>query len=109
MSTAIAERKSQLHDALAAANDAARVATFARATGCEPCEVADEAGQLNILRVFAAMRRHGYQVDTPVQQRHRSQAGDTLWTVRIGLPGASATLAYYAPAPKHPNKLENHA
>lgn len=87
-----------LHDALVAADDAARLYRAATETGCEPAELSADGGKtLDIERVLEAMHRRGYAVSAPIRPQSQTQPGFTAWTVEITVQGVRATLAFFIP------------
>ncbi|XYJ11791.1 hypothetical protein ACSUZJ_07320 [Telluria sp. B2] len=85
----------ELHRALDSASKAAALQAFCRNTGTRPDEVSANGTDLDILRVFDAMRARGYQVSEPQRPQHQPRKGFTAWWVHIRMPGAEFALGFY--------------
>lgn len=91
----------ELHRALDTASRTAALQAFCRNTGTRPAEVSANGTDLDILRVFDAMRARGYQVSEPQRPQHQPRKGFTAWWVHIRMPGAEFALGFYTVNDSH--------
>lgn len=91
-------KSSELHDALAAANNAARVARLVGATGCDRTEIAGPDGKSpDPFQFLSAMRARGYHVGEPYIPKTQIRPGHTAWKVALEIQGVAATLVFFTP------------
>ncbi|NHZ83702.1 hypothetical protein F2P44_31205 [Massilia sp. CCM 8695] len=68
---------------------------FCRAHVCTPDLVSADGAQLDLLMVFALMRRRGYHVSEPRRPQQQLNRKATTWLVDVTLPaGTSVQLAF---------------
>lgn len=88
----------ELHRALEASRDLARLHDFCSAHVCTPDLVSNDGKRLNPVMVFAFMRSRGYGVSDPVKPQHQPRKDQTTWFITITLPdGNSVQLGFCTP------------
>lgn len=99
-----------LHQALEGAGQLTVLNSFCAALHCAHTDVSDDGLHIAMPRVFALMRKRGFDVADPVRAPLQPKPGFTGWLVHVRMPRAEFDIGFYtanpvpAAAPKRTRK-----
>lgn len=99
-----------LHQALEGAGQLTVLNSFCAALHCAHEDVSDDGLHIAMPRVFALMRKRGFEVADPVRAPLQPKPGFTGWLVHVRMPRAEFDIGFFtanpvpAAAPKRARK-----
>lgn len=88
-----------LHQALEGAGQLTVLNSFCAALHCAHTDVSDDGLHIAMPRVFALMRKRGFDVTDPIRAPLQPKPGFTGWLVHVRMPRAEFDIGFFTPNP----------